>query len=156
MDDKTFWTIIGRFDWKKLGNDDAVIKPGVEALAKLQAEDIFAFEEIMAEKLHALDTEAHARSIGDDAYTGEDAFFSVDEFLYARCVAIVNGPGYFAKVLRDPKKLAKNSEFEAVLYVAQKAYEKKTGKPWKHSAKTSYETFANREGWKHKKPKRRR
>jgi hypothetical protein len=148
VDETLFWKTIRRFDWKKLGDDDAVVKPAVDALASMSVTDIHRFEDIMAEKLYALDTEAHARHIGEDSYAGEDEYFSVDEFLYARCVVVVNGPRYFAKVLANPKLMPKDSEFEALLYVAGTAYRKKTGKEMRHHSKRSYETFSNKRGWR--------
>lgn len=29
MDDSEFWRIVGLFDWQKIGNDEAVLKPAV-------------------------------------------------------------------------------------------------------------------------------
>ena len=64
MTEQQFWELISLLDWKKLGNDDAVVRPLVKALAKLPEKEIFAFDDILAKKLHALDTEAHARRHG--------------------------------------------------------------------------------------------
>ena len=82
MNEAEFWRILGLMNWKRVGNDDAVCKPAIDALAERDIADIRKFEQIMAEKLYRLDTEAHARQIGEDAYGGEH--FSVDEFLYGR------------------------------------------------------------------------
>jgi hypothetical protein len=39
-------------------------------------------------------------------------------------------------------------EFEAILYVAQEAYEEKNKRKWEHISKTDYETYKNSNGWK--------
>ena len=147
MPEGVFWRIIGLLDWKKTGHDEAVVEPAVKALAQMGVHDIERFEDTLAEKLHALDTEAHARQIGEDAYQGPDEFFSVDSFLYARCVVVVNGKECFEQVLAEPKQFPKDMDFEPILYVASTAYEKKTGEAYGHSPTTSYETFSNKKGW---------
>src|SRR5258708_5927466 len=99
MDEAAFWGVIEPFDWDKQGDDEAVLEPAVAALAAQPIRDIELFEDILAEKLHALDTKAHARQIGENAYTSPDEFFSVDVFLYARCVVVANGREYYELVL---------------------------------------------------------
>src|SRR3569623_345703 len=37
MSDDVFWQILGLFNWKKAGDDDAVIKPAIAALAQMSA-----------------------------------------------------------------------------------------------------------------------
>lgn len=148
MEEAVFWRIIGLFNWKRTGDDDAVIAPAVRALAQMGEADIAAFEDLLAEKLFALDTEAHAREIGSDAYQ-PGRHFSVDEFLYARCVVVANGPDYYSRVLADPRQMPKDMEFEALLGVAAQAYERKAGREWEHVSPVSYETFSNSAGWSH-------
>ncbi len=135
MNDSEFWDLIGKFDWKQTGDDEAVCRPVVEAL------------ETLAQKLHALDTEAHAREIGDEAYTGSDEHFSVDWFLYVRCCVVANGKRMFDTVLKDPKRMLKDKEFEALLQVAAEAYQKMTGQDFDFTPSVSYETFSNKAGW---------
>jgi predicted DNA-binding WGR domain protein len=151
MSEEVFWRIIGLFNWKKTGNDEAVLEPAVKALAQMSVGDIKRFDDLLAQKLHALDTEAHARHIGEDSYQGPDEFFSVDGFLYARCVVVVNGKKFFEQVLAKPKCFPQDMEFEAVLYLASTAYEKKTGKEYPHVPSTNYETFSNKKGWRNAK-----
>jgi predicted DNA-binding WGR domain protein len=146
MSEEVFWKIIGLLNWKKQGNDDAVIKPAVAALAQMSPADIEQFEDLLAEKLHALDTEAHAREIGDEAYR-PGKHFSADWFLYERCVVVANGRDYFEFVRAAPKQMPKDMEFEAILTVAPSAYERKTGREFQHETPLSYETFSNRQGW---------
>jgi hypothetical protein len=143
-----FWDFLSKVNWDATGDDEAVVEPLVEALSKINIEEIYAFEEILTKKLHALDTIAHAKEIGEDAYVNDKEYFSVDLFLYARCVVVVNGESLFERVLNNPKEFPKDMEFEAILYVAQQAYEKKTGKKWEYVADTDYETYSNKEGWK--------
>jgi len=147
MTEKQFWEIISLFNWKKTGNDDAVIKPAIVALSKLSVEDIIQFENLLAEKLFALDTKAHAQEIGEDAYKGDDKPFSVDWFLYSRCCVVANGEQYYLRALADPKRMSKDMEFEAILSVAREAYKKKTHKEFEHYPIVSYETFSNKNGW---------
>ena len=147
MSDDVFWRIIELFNWKKVGDDDAVIRPVVKALAKMSTADILLFEDILAEKLYALDTEAHAREIGEEAFRSRE-YFSVDWFLYSRCVVVANGRELFDSVVVDPKQMPKDMEFEAILSVAREAYEAKTGREFDHASPISYETYSNQIGWK--------
>ncbi|HVW03000.1 MAG TPA: DUF4240 domain-containing protein [Planctomycetaceae bacterium] len=146
MSDEVFWRIIGLFNWKKTGDDDAVIKPAVTALAQMSEADIERFEDILAEKLYALDTAAHAREIGEDAYR-EGKHFSVDWFLYTRCVPVANGRVYYEHVVANPREMPKDMEFEALLSVGPNAYERKTGRELNHTTPVSYETYSNTFGW---------
>lgn len=148
MNDPEFWDLIGKLDWKQAGDDEAVCLPVVEALAAKPVSSIEAFEETLAQKLHALDTEAHAREIGDEAYTGLHDHFSVDWFLYVRCCVVANGKRTFETVLKNPKRMPKGMEFEALLQVAAEAYQAKTGEDFAFIPSVSYETFSNKAGWK--------
>ncbi len=147
MDDTEFWSLISKLDWSKVGDDAAVCEPVVAALASKPASAITEFESTLAKKLHALDTEAIARQIGDDSYVGPDEHFSVDAFLYARCVVVANGQSLFTAVLSDHREMAKDMEFEALLGIAAAAYQRKTGQEFAFVPDTDYETFSNREGW---------
>lgn len=148
MDEQEFWRIIALFNWKRTGNDEAVLKPAVAALAKHSVEEIAAFEEILSRKLYALDTMAHARNIGDDAYVDDSKHFSVDWFLYARCCVVANGKKFYERVLADPTKFPHDIEFESLLELAATAYEAKTGEEIDgFQTSVSYETFSNRAGW---------
>jgi hypothetical protein len=148
MNEQEFWRIIGLFNWKKLGDDDAVLKPAVKELAKKPIEEIAAFEKILCHKLYALDTKPHAQQIGEDAYVDGDHFFSVDWFLYARCCVVANGPELYETVLNDPEQFPKDAEFEALLGLTSAAYEAKTGQECEgFETSVSYETFSNEAGW---------
>src|SRR5262245_12756456 len=145
--DERFWHLIAMFDWEKTGDDDAVIEPAVAALAAMPKREIRSFEDLLAERLYLLDTEAHARNIGEYAYTPNSGF-SVDWFLYVRCCVVANGRDFYKAVLADPLAMPKDMEFESLLYVATKAHERKTGKPLDYDGRVSYETFSNERGWR--------
>lgn len=147
LGDAEFWHLIATLDWQQAGDGESVCAPLVAALARKPVAAIEAFEELLSRRLHALDTEAHAREIGELAYTGAADAFSVDGFLYARCRAVANGQRLFEAVLADPKQMPKDKEFEALLEVAAAAYESKTGATWDFTPTVSYETFANVNGW---------
>lgn len=102
----------------------------------------------MSKKLYALDTLAHARHIGTDAYVDNRHHFSVDAFLYARCRVVANGQEIFESVLTVPAEFPKDMKFEALLGLASTAYELKTGQaPEFFKTSVSYETFSNQAGW---------
>lgn len=145
MTEERFWHIISLLDWQK-EDDDEIIAPAVEALCDHEAEDIYRFQDILAEKLFHLDRQAFAEQIGERRYGG-DRNFSVDVFLYARACVVANGKDFYQKVLQDPTKMPKSFTFEALLYLAPQAFEKKTSKSWSYHPQKSYETFSNREGW---------
>jgi hypothetical protein len=148
VDERTFWALIESFDWSRTGDDEAVVGPAVSTLSALPVEEIQAFDEILARSLHALDTEAHARNIGEHAYTGPGDGFSVDWFLYSRCVVVANGRTYYETVLSDPSAMPQDMEFESLLYVAREAFERKTGEEYDFDPSVSYETFSNERGWR--------
>jgi hypothetical protein len=148
MTDEQFWAIIAHFDWAKTGDDDAVVQPAVRALAALGAVPVCEFQDLLAAKLYRLDTAAHAAEIGTWAYRGQDDdAFSADNFLYARCVVVANGPALFEHVLHHPAAFPKDLEFEALLSVAPIAYERATGQEFDHDPPVSFETYSNKDGW---------
>jgi len=148
MNDEQFWNIISLLDWQQ-DQDDLILQPAVETLKQYAVDDIYYFQDILAEKLFELDRQVFAEQIGDRKYGG-DKHFSVDIFLYARACVVANGKDFFTSVLHDPTKMPKSYTFEALLYLAAKAYEDKTALRWTYLPKKSYETFSNRKGWKEK------
>lgn len=148
MDEDLFWDLIESFDWKKIGNDDAVIEPAIEALSKLSNKDICTFADLLSEKMHKLDTQVFAREIGNASYTGGDEYFSEKWFVSARCCAIANGRKFFTQLLSKPALMPKELEFDSILKLAGKAYERKTQKKFAYLPRFNYETFANKNGWK--------
>lgn len=150
MSEDVFWELIGMFNWKRTGDDEAVLLPAVTALSQMTVEDIFAFDDLLAEKLYALDT----REICRGTYRGEldpddgEQYISADDFLYRRCVIVANGKALFDEALANPMEVPQGLEFEALLHVASAAFEKKTGQEYDHDTPLSWESFSNQEGWK--------
>lgn len=149
MTDEIFWSVIARFDWANEADDDddAVIAPARAALSRMSTDAIRQFQEILAQKLFALDTLEHARNIGERSFVDEGAYFSQDEFLYARCAAVANGEAFYQRALVDPEEMPKDTEFEAILYLASSAHEEKTGAELEYHPSTNYETFSNWPAW---------
>ena len=147
MTDAVFWALIAMLNWDASGNDEAVIAPVVEELSQMSVEEIQRFDDKLASKLFALDTRAHAMEIGEGSYR-EGEHFSVDGFLYARCVVVANGREVFDAVIADPGSFPEDLEFESILYIAAAAYEKKTGEDYTYSPTPSYETYSNQNGWR--------
>jgi hypothetical protein len=56
MNENEFWKIIELLDWDQSGDDESVVEPVVSALAKKENKEIYKFEEILSQKLYALDT----------------------------------------------------------------------------------------------------
>jgi hypothetical protein len=147
VDDAGFWRLISLLDWSHAGDDDLVVAPVVAALAEESPDQIQGFHEALARKLHALDGREWARHSGPGIWWGEPRSLSEDGFLYARCVVVANGRAFFERVLGEPGAMPKDMEFEALLYVASQAMERKTGRAGQLDAEVSYETFANATGW---------
>jgi hypothetical protein len=149
MTEKAFWRIIARFDWKKSGDDKAVLGPACSALAKLPVEAIVAFDDMLSEKLHALDTRAHCEACyaGQQDPDNGDDYISADDFLYSRCVVVANGRGLYESVLETPAEMPQEMEFESLLYLAANAFEEKTGDSYEHVTPVDHESFQNEAGW---------
>jgi len=149
MTEAEFWSVVALFDWNETGDDAAVLQPAHDALTRLPPGEIVAFDDILSEKLHALDTRAHCKA----CYEGEldpdngDDYISADDFLYNRCVVVANGREVYESVLADPSKMPREMEFEAILYLATGAFEAKTGATYEHVTPVDHESFQNAAGW---------
>lgn len=146
LTEQRFWEIIGLFDWTDAEDNDPVLAPAVNALAASPIHHIYLFSDMLADKLFSLDGQSYAENIGDDAYT-PNKYFSVDNFLYARCCVVANGQKAYQSVLENPTLMPKNLTFEALLSLAAKAYLQKTGKRFEYLPTTSIETYANKTAW---------
>jgi hypothetical protein len=146
LDEDGFWSIIALLDWEKEGDDEAVVEPVVAKLASMPVHFIYGFQDILSEKLHTLDSKDYAAQIGEDSWR-EGQFFSVDNFLYARCCVVANGREAYERVRKDPAAMPKDLSFEPLLSVASKAYRRKTGEPLEYLPTFNYETFSNKKGW---------
>lgn len=146
LSEQYFWEIIAMLDWGQEGNDDSVVEPVIAHLSAGPVRHIFEFADLLSEKLYALDGQKYAENIGEDAWSPE-RYFSVDNFLYARCCAIANGKEMYEQVLRNPALMPKDCTFEALLYVPSAAYERKTDRPYDYAPAFPIETYSNKEGW---------
>lgn len=147
MPDDTFWNLIDKLDWDQEGDDLRVIEPSVNALAKMENRDIFAFDEALTCKLYMLDAEKFARNIGRESYRGKDQYFSKSWFLNARCCAVANGKEAFDEILINPENMPKDLGFKALVSIAEKAYLLKNGTRYNYATRFSNKTYSNREGW---------
>lgn len=141
-----FWNVISKLDWNKVGDDAAVLEPAVDFLSKQPLSHIYQFVDQLAEKLHRLDTKAHAQVFLDDEES--EGYLSPDDFLYVRCAVVASGETAFKTVLAEPAKMPTELTFEPLLHLANAAYRRKTGKEATLKPAISYETYSNRSGWK--------
>ncbi|MGG3642053.1 DUF4240 domain-containing protein [Bacillus gobiensis] len=141
---KQFWEIIKLIDFEH----EEPLEKAIEKLASLSEKKIYQFEEALAQKLYKLDTEAHAKAIGEGAYTNEEEdYFSPDYFLYVRCLVVAKGKEFYNQVVKAPSLMPKDQEFEPLLELASEAYERKTGEEFDYIPSKDYETFSNEKGW---------
>ncbi|PSR08609.1 MAG: hypothetical protein C7N36_21705 [Bacteroidetes bacterium] len=121
---------------------EARIAAAVDYLANLPIKQIYQFEDMLAEKLFALDTAAHAQ-----VAFPEGEHLSVDGFLYVRAAVVARGQAHYQDVLENPALLDMEEDFEPLLSLAAQAYEQKTGRAFDYVAPVDYETYANQAGW---------
>lgn len=148
LSEARFWEIIALLDWQQ-AEDEAIVEPAVAKLASGSVRHIFEFADLLSEKLYGLDAQSYARHIGEDAWEA-GRYFSVDNFLYARCCVVANGKERYERVLHDPAQMPKDLTFEQLLYVASEAYTRKTGKPYNYLPAYPVETYSNEQGWPNK------
>ncbi len=144
MSEPEFWALIKILDWSKPEDNKQIVEPIVEALSKLHIAKIYQFYDILSEKLWRLDTEVYADAMMRE---DEDGYFSADEFLYARCCVVANGKEAYDSVLIEPTKFPTNLTFETLLYVAGRAYDRKTGNKFNSTPAYNFETGNNKQGW---------
>jgi Protein of unknown function (DUF4240) len=150
LNEAGFWELIATLDWSGGGNDDAVVEPLVESLASMPDKAMADFQNLLAAKLYALDGRAWARESGTEVWSGEPDKVSEDGFLYARLAVVASGRSFYETVLADPTRMPKDRQFEPLMYVASRAYERKTGLDDNGDldmTDVSFETFSNEDGW---------
>jgi hypothetical protein len=145
LSDAQFWQIISLLDWSKT-EDEAILAPVITHLIQLPVSFIYQFEDKIADKLFRLDAKIFAENIGEDAYKPEK-YFSVDNFLYARCCVVANGKQFYESVLNDPTLMPKDLTFEPLLSIASDAYFIKTGRKFEYVSTTPIETYSNKALW---------
>lgn len=141
--EEDFWQVIEKLDWSKKKREE-ILAPAVRHLANMPVVNIYLFADRLSEKLYCLDTKMHG-----NAYLAKenDDYLSVDDFLYVRCAVVAEGKAYFEKVLTNPSEMPNEISFEPLLYLADRAYEQKTGKSFDYFPAINFETYSNREGW---------
>ncbi len=147
LSDDLFWSLVSQLDWTKT-DDNEITQSLIKELSQKKVTEIKQFEESLAYKLYQIDTKAHASNIGESSYDPDTDDVSVDFFLYARCAAVANGKEYYDTVLKNPKEMPKNLDFEPILSVSESAYELKMKKEFEYETGVSYETYSNEDGWK--------
>ncbi len=141
-----FWHTMELCDWDHEGNDDLVLFPVIKYLSSKDDSEIFEFENQMSELLFALDSKKLARKCEKVCGYCQD-----DDFLYSRCVALINGEDFYKEVLSGKQESIWNMEFESLLYVSAKAWALKYQKEedeYPHVAPVSYETGSNVDAWR--------
>jgi len=145
-DEDWFWQVIAKLDWKKTGNNEEIVKPVINYLSTQPNDRIFLFQDILSQKLHALDGQKFAENIGKNAY-GKDDYFSGDDFLYIRCAVVANGKDAYGEILKTPAKIFKDKSFNPLLYLAERAFLQKNKAALNRLPAYNYETFFNENGW---------
>jgi len=140
-EETAFWQLIDKIDWQKK-SDDARLQPLIDALSANSSADIFRFSEQLALKLYNLDGPQFAEALEKD-----ELGFSADTFLYTRCLVVAKGEGFYKNVIKNPNEMPLGKDFEALLYVAEKAYFQKNKKPYNYVPTTNYESFFNQKLW---------
>jgi Protein of unknown function (DUF4240) len=142
-----FWKLIASIDVNALDNgcEDDAIEPLQAALELKSDQELFAFEEILSQKLYDIDGEAYA----DNA---EEGGSSDDAFLYARCYVVAKGAEFYEMVKADPTRMPKTIEqwCEPLLYPHRTVWAARNGtdeSAWPFEATVSYETASNEALW---------
>jgi len=141
-----FWSMIDLLDWSKEGNDEAIIQPLITQLATQPIRSILLFADILSEKLFQLDAQVFAENMGEYSFR-DGYYFSVDDFLYARCCVVANGREAYQNVQQDPTEMPEKETFGALLRIAPQAYLLKTGQRMQYQPAYPIETFSNAKGW---------
>lgn len=141
LEESKFWTLINLIDWKQKENEKTLQRL-IKALVASNKAVIYQFSERLVFYLHQLDGPAFTKALETD-----ELGFSADTFLYARCLAVAKGEKIYKKVLAKPEKMPVGVDFEALLYVAETAYQQKTGKPYQYVPIINYESYFNQKLW---------
>jgi uncharacterized protein DUF4240 len=127
MDTTTFWKLIEDAKQRCGGNPGHQVTELMDALTAMEASDIIAFNAHF-DRFMAV---SYTRELWAAAYIINGGC-SDDCFDYFRGWLIAQGEAIFHNALRDPETLVEivepeEAELEELLYVAQEAYERRTG-----------------------------
>jgi hypothetical protein len=129
LSEEECWALINLLDWSFEDQDEEkVVAPLVEKLQSLSIANIYQFADWLSEKLWNLDTQSHAQ-----VFLEQDDYLSVDDF--------------YEHVLHHPAEMPAEVTFEALLYLPQEAYNRKTGKDMVYIPPFNFETYGNQKGW---------
>ncbi|MFT4760953.1 MAG: hypothetical protein ACI9XO_003175 [Paraglaciecola sp.] len=92
LNEATFWSVIALLDWSN-EKEHNILAQAKDKLASFSVPDIQKFQDILAEKLFALDQQVFAENIGSRRYNG-DKYFSANSFLYARACVVANSQNF--------------------------------------------------------------
>ncbi|KUG08096.1 DUF4240 domain-containing protein [Solirubrum puertoriconensis] len=128
MDKTEFWQIIESAKAAAQGDQEIQEQAIINSLEKLEPEQIVEFECLLRECLLEAD---HFNIMAAQRII--DGYVSDDTYLYFRCWLIGQGEAVFTNALQNADTLASvvvdpYQDFEALLYVATAAFEKRTGK----------------------------
>ena len=117
MKKNDFWNLLNLLEWKYEGDDEQETKPVMRALARMDEEEIFAFNDIAKKLIADLEKEKAGRLAAEAS-----GFVSEEELRKILCVAIVNGRKYYEDVRKGKSRLNPDLEFGSILTVAEKAW----------------------------------
>ncbi len=148
MTDSEFWKLIALINLDALDSGDTyrAVFPVQKALLNKNETELEAFQEILSQKLYALDGEVYARNAGESGR-------SDDAFLYARLYVVVRGQKHYEEVRSHPDQMPKSLQqwCEDLLYVHKYAWATLTGRSvseWPFSPTVSYESGSNSALWR--------
>lgn len=151
MDEGQFWEVIGVAGGSA---DERALHQVWLRLRYMEPDQILGFEDRLAEVLHRMDHRAIAkqrwRDVSEPWWMPRIPGISSDGFLYARCDAVLHGPDVVTEVIADPSRFKRRWDVSAerLLFVAQEAWEARTGRQWDYDRESacSYETGSNQSG----------
>jgi hypothetical protein len=144
MSEDEFWNLIDQINRYEMDGEHGkkAVAPLIKKLSKLSPDRIRSFQNLLQQKLYALDTLAHARGARE---TSDDAF------VYVRCYVLGNGRVYYERALAEPQFMPVDPPwFEELLYAASEAWAKATGDEpsnFPHQCEKSFWTGSNEAGW---------
>lgn len=145
MDQAAFWEIMALPDWQQPDEDDALL-PIIEALAVMDDQEFFAFDDLLAKLLYDTDGPAWARAIyGEDLQQ-----MSAEGFLYARCAAVALGRETYTAFQEHRMPVTPDAKYEVILYVAPIAWAVKHDadvEDYPHTPPYEAETGSNTRLW---------
>lgn len=138
MDETMFWDLISSLSTIE-EEREKTLDALTQELALMSSEAIYAFQDILSEKLSMLDTPEYWEVGGG----------SSDGFLYARCYVVSKGKDYYESILSSTETFPSPpfNEFEEILYIPYLAYELKTGEELTRVPKFNYESRSNTANW---------